>query len=84
MTLIGNGKPDVRNRFLSDRKSNLHLVLKESQSDTADLPQEHVEVANTGTSNPSAASDSQSVEGPHADTVPAPADPQAISRTPKA
>jgi hypothetical protein len=84
MTLTGNGKPHVRNHSSSDRRSNLHLVPKEAQPDTGDLPQEHVEVANVGTSNPDATSDSQSAGGPVADSVPADASQKAASRTPTA
>ena len=84
MTLIGNGKSDVRNHFSTHRKSNLHLVSKETQPDPAGLPQEQVEVVNVGTSNPDATSDSQSAGGPVADVVPAHAGQKAASRTPTA
>lgn len=84
MTLLGNGKSDVRNHFSTHRKSNLHLVSKETQPDPAGLPQEQVEVVNVGTSNPDATSDSQSAGGPVADSVPAHAGQKAGSRTPTA
>ena len=84
MTLIGNGKSDVRNHFLTHRKSNLHLVSKETQPDPAGLPQEQVEVVNIGTSDTDATSNSQSAGGPVADVVPAHAGQKAASRTPTA
>jgi hypothetical protein len=84
VTLLGNGKSDVRNHFSTHRKSNLHLVSKETQPDPAGLPQEQVEVVNVGTSNPDATSDSQSAGGPVADSVPAHAGQKAGSRTPTA
>jgi hypothetical protein len=84
VTLLGNGKSDVRNHFSTHRKSNLHLVSKETQPDPAGLPQEQVEVVNVGTSNPDVTSDSQSAGGSVADVVPAQAAQQASSRTPTA
>ena len=83
MTLNGNGKPDVRNHSSTHRKSNLHLVIKESQPDAAGLPQEHVEVANPSASNPSAASYSQTAVGPSETAVPAAVNEQTISETTK-
>jgi hypothetical protein len=84
VTLIGNGKSDVRNHFSTHRKSNLHLVSRETQPDPAGLPQEQVEVVNAGTSNPDATSDSQSAGGSVADVVPAHAGQREAARTPTA
>jgi hypothetical protein len=84
VTLIGNGKSDVRNDSSTYRKSNLHLVSRETQPDPAGLPQEHVEVVNVGTWNTDATSASQSAGGPVADSVPAHAGQKAASRTPTA
>lgn len=84
MTLIGNGKSDARNHFSTHRKSNLHLVSRETQPDPAGSPQDQVEVVNVVTSNPDATSDSQSAGGSVADAVPAHAGQKAAARTPTA
>jgi hypothetical protein len=78
VTLPGNGKSDVENHFSTHRKSNLHLVTRETQPDPAALPQEQVDIVNVGTSNPDATSDAV------ADVVPTHAGQKAASRTPTA
>ena len=47
MSLIRNGKSDVRNHFSTHRKSNLHLVATEDQPVVVDESQEQIEVATT-------------------------------------
>lgn len=47
MSLIRNGKSDVRNHFSKHRKSNLHLVPAESQPVAVDESHEQIEVAMT-------------------------------------
>ena len=83
MTLLGNGKSDVRNHFSTHRKSNLHLVSRETQLDPAGLPQEQVEVMNVGTWNTDATSDSQSSVGSPETDVPAAVNEQTVSETTK-
>jgi hypothetical protein len=82
MTLLGNGKSDVRNHLSTYRKANLHLVSKGTQPDAASLPQENVENAKASALGPSVTSASQSAIGPPANAVPAAVDEQTMSETP--
>jgi hypothetical protein len=84
VTLIGDGKSDVRNDSSTYRKSNLHLVSRGTPPDPDGLSQEQVEVVSEVTSNPDATSDSQSSGGTFAGVVPADANQKAASRTPTA
>ena len=82
MSLIGNGKSDVRNHFSTHRKANLHLVSKESEADAVGLSQEQVEVVKTNTTDSDVVSNPQSAVGSSATAVPTYLDEQAKSETP--
>lgn len=82
MTLLGNGKSDVRNHFSTHRKANLHLVSAETQPDAAGLPQENVEIAKASTLESTVTSPRRSAVGSPANAVPAPVDVQTMSETP--
>jgi hypothetical protein len=82
VSLIGNGKSDVRNHFSTHRKSNLHLVSAESHPDAVHVPQEQVEIAKASAPDPNVTSDQQSAIGSPATAVPARADEQTMSESP--
>lgn len=82
MSLIGNGKPDVRNHFSTHRRSNLHLVSAESHWDALDVSQEQVEIAKASAPDPNVTSDQQSAIGSPATAVPIRTDDQTMSEAP--
>ena len=83
MTLNGNGKPDVRNHSSTHRKSNLHLVSRETQPDAAGPPQKNAEIAKASALDLGATSASQSAVGSSETAAPAAANEQTISETSK-
>jgi hypothetical protein len=68
MSLIQNGKSDVRNHFSTHRKAHLHLVSSENRPDE---PREQIEVATTSVSDAHLTFDQQSVFGSPASAIPA-------------
>jgi hypothetical protein len=83
MTLLGNGKSDVRNHLSTDRKSNLHLVSTKTQPGAAEPPQENAEIAKANVLESGATAASQSAVVSSETPVPAAVNEQTISETTK-